>query len=407
MGKQQTQDLAFRRTRLAVLGSQVLNEPLMTVYTFVPFLLYRDLQATQWMVTVLMMLKPFVSIFSLYWSQMAYGKPKLLLGNVLGASIIGRIPFLFFPWIDDPWTIIGCAAFFMLTYRASIPAWMEILKLNLGDQRGRIFSLGSAVGYGEGILLAIGIGAFLDQDVGSWRWIFPLSSVIGILGLWFQARVPVCLEKASVTMQKPVPDSLITPWTEAFRLMRERPDFRRFQWGIMVCASGLMIIQPALPIYFVDYLGITYTELAIALSVCKGLGYCSTSAWWGRSFHKASIFNFSAAACFSVGIFPFLLFFAQYSVAFLYLAYFAYGIGQAGCHLNWNMSGTAFAKGECSSVFTGVNVLTVGIRGLIVPPLGGLLCAMVGPFYPIAASLLLCFGSAMYMRERPQPVLQS
>lgn len=400
------QEEGFYKTRRALLGTHILNEPLFTVYNFIPFLLYRDLQATAILVTALTMLKPLVSVISLYWSQFAFNRRSKLLDNVIIANVAGRIPFLFFPWIHDPKIIVLCAAFYMLTYRASIPAWMEVLKLNLKEQRGRLFSLGSALGYGEGVLLAVAIGKVLDMDVSAWRWIFPASAIVGLLGVLMQRGLPLPAAKEEAETDVSLWERFAGPWKCTWKLMTERPDFRRFQWGIMLCASGLMIIQPALPIFFVDYLHITYTELAIALSVCKGLGYCVTSSAWGKRFHDVSIFNFTAAACFTVGLFPLLLIFAQWNIAFLYLAYFLYGIGQAGCHLNWNMSGTVFAANEDSSTFTSVNVVTVGIRGALIPPLGHFLCGAMNPLLPLVLSVGLCWASGLYsMEKEKQPKL--
>ena len=78
-------------------------------------------------------------------------------------------------------------------------------------------------------------------------------------------------------------------------------------------------------------------------------------------------------------------------MVWFYLAYIVYGVAQGGSHLCWHMSGPIFARNENSAMFSSVNVVMVGIRGCIGPPLGGLLCVWLGPLVvlPFAAFLAL------------------
>ncbi len=385
--------LSIQRTRSAVIWSHLLGEPLQTVYTFIPFLLYRDLQATVFMVGVLMTLKPMVSIFSLYWSHSITKRGDRLLSNVILTGILGRLPFLFFPFMNSPWLIIASAAFYMMMYRGEGPAWMEVLRRNLPEsERGTIFSYGSALAYGEGVLLALAIGVVMDQQVMAWRWIFPITAVVGMIGVCFKSRIPY----------EPLPyepeeaerlswrEWLVHPWREAWELLQRRPDYGHFQKGFMICGTGLMIIQPALPLFFVDVLGITYMDLAIAISVCKGLGFTLTCPLWARWMDRTSIYRVSSWVCGFVALFPLFIFFAQTNIAWLYVAYFFYGIGQAGSHLCWNLSGPLFARGENSAMYSSVNVVTVGARGIVVPLVGSILCVQLGALFPFGLSFILC-----------------
>src|SRR5690348_7612802 len=110
--------------------------------------------------------------------------------------------------------------------------------------------------------------------------------------------------------------------------MRDRPDFSRFQWGFMVAGFGIMLIQPALPLFAVDFLGISYLEMAAAISIAKGLGFALSSPFWGRWMGKMEINRLARWVFLSFGLFPILLSFAPWSVAWLYVAYFWYGVGQ-------------------------------------------------------------------------------
>jgi MFS family permease len=315
---------------------------------------------------------------------------------------LSRLPFFFFPFIDNVWLILALAALFLTLYRGGTPLWMEVLRLNLPEQRSQIFSRGLMAGYAEGVILAIAVGFLLDGDAQSWRWIFPLSALIGMGGVAFQARlsVPVDLQEAPRKVQKEsLKQAIVAPWIESWQLMRDHSPFRRFQWGFMVAGFGLMIMFPAFPLYFDDVLGLSYTELTIALAVCKGLGFALTSPWWGHRLERMHIYRFSALAFFLVGLFALGLILASWNVLWIYLAYLIYGIGQAGSELVWHLGGTMFSKERDSAPFTSVNVVMVGLRGCLAPPLGTLLCLWFSPIIPLILGMGLCSLSALLMRR--------
>jgi len=390
----------MQRTRAAVIGTSVLNEPLWTLYTLFSIILHKDLHSTALQIAVLTMMRPVISLFSLYWSASILKKPEKLLSNVLWTGILSRVPFLFFPLISNPWILIASIVFYTMLYRGGMPGWIEILKQNIpGTRRGLIFSMGSAIGYIEGVVLAVGVGYLLDNFYESWRWLFPISAVIGIFGVFLQSRIPMEIRTSLPFKQemevKSVGEYLLKPWKDAFELLVVRRDFCCYQWGVMLCGIGIMVIQPALPLFFVDVLELSYTDLAIAFSICKGLGFASTSPLWGKWLHRVSIYNLSSLVFIFMGAFPLLLLFAPFNTLWVYVAYIAYGVAQAGSHLTWHLSGTLFAKEEDSSLYSTVNVMMVGLRGSIIPPLGSVLCIALGPLGVLGIGVFFCLFGGM------------
>jgi MFS family permease len=379
-----------------LLWSNLLSEPLFTLYGFIVFIMYKDLGASALQVTLLTMLKPLVTLLSFYWSAGLRSRPASLKSNVLWAGLLMRAPFLFCYWIDSPWYMIGAAVNYMFFYRAAIPAWMEILKRTMGvDRRGKAFSISSAFGYLEGVVLALACGAMLDKDPGLWKILFPTAALIGLLVLIVQAKIAVggtaTLEREKI----PLKELVIRPWRDSYRLMRERIDFSRFQWGFMVSGFGLMLIQPALPLFMVDVLGISYLEMAGAVAIAKGLGFALSSPLWARWMEKVNVMKMASFVFISIGLFTVLLGLSVWHVFWLYIAYFWYGVGQGGSHLVWNLSGPIFAKNEESSIYTGVNVAMAGLRGAVAPPLGGFLSVCFGPVQVLLMGGLLCFYSGI------------
>lgn len=394
-------------TRRAILLTSLFNEPLWTLYGLLAFILHKDLGASAFQITLLTLIRPLVSLFSMYWCAQIAQRRDALRSNLFWAGILARVPFLLFLFFDSSWFFIFAAALYMLFYRAGTPAWMEILKLNLPKQlRERSFAQGSTLGYGAGLLVGLLCGICLDHGVFGWKILFVLAGLISLCGVYVQRNLPiegeeqVRFEQHTAEM-RPL-EVLTAPWKDALHLMRTRRDFAKFQWGFMACGLGIMLLQPALPFFFIDTLHLSYTDLTLAFSLCKGVGYVLSSSLWARAMHRMALARLAAAVFLFFALFPLLLLGATLQVVWLYLAYVVYGVAQAGSHLIWNLSGPIFSQGDDSSRYTSVNIVMVGVRGLVAPPLGGQLAALVfGPVVALIVGMLLCFlGSWVMFRER-------
>lgn len=382
--------MSEKKTGRSVIWSNLLSEPLFTLYGFISFILYKDLGASAFLISLITMLKPVVTIFSFYW------RLGSLRSSVLWAGFWMRAPFLLCPWFDSAWFLAGAAVSYMFFYRAAIPAWVEILKRSLPKERDRAFSMSSALGYLEGVGLSLAVGALLDAESGLWKVCFSVAALIGLGSLWVQSRIVV--EETPCRPRVSWKELVVKPWRDSWQLMRSRPDFARFQWGFMLCGFGIMLIQPALPIFAVDDLKISYLEMAVALSIAKGLGFALSSPLWSRWMDWVPIDRIASWVFLIVGLFPIFLGLSLFSGWWLYAAYFLYGVGQGGSHLVWNMSGPIFSGKEDSAKYTGVNLVLAGIRGAVGPSLGGILAVTLGPVTGLILGSFFCFysGARLY-----------
>jgi len=382
----------FNHTQVgrALFWSCCLSEPLFTLYALIGIILYKDLGASAWQIALLTMLKPLVSILSFYWSA-GLRRSGNVKSNVLWAGFLMRAPFLLCPWFDSAWFVIGAAVNYMFFHRAVIPGWMELVKQNAETGKlGRMFSLSSAFGYAEGVALSLGVGCLLDKDPGLWKALFSVSALIGMGVLWIQAKIPVEKGRGEAEERLRWGELLVRPWKDSYRLIRERADFAQYQWGFMVCGFGIMLIQPALPIFAVDDLGVSYTMAAGGISIAKGIGFALSSLVWSRWIQRMPVLRLSSWVFLSVALFPALMACSVWWIGWFYLAYFWYGVGQGGSHLAWHMGGPIFAGKEESSRYTGVGLMMVGVRGAVAPPLGGWLAVALGPVAVLVLGGLLC-----------------
>lgn len=353
------------------------------------------MQISALQITTIVALKPISALFASYWSLTIHKRRDLLVSNLIWANILRFLPFLFIPWIDSSWLIIFAFGIYMMLTRGIIPAWMEILKLNIkGMARERVFAYVSALDYMISALLPLAIGKLLDDYYLSWRWMFPAAAIIGLSSTYFLFRIPSTMlndiSRAMAAESSTLSQHVARPWKDCWNLLKERPDFAKYQIGFMLGGAGLMVMQPALPIFFVDTLKLSYTEMAFAIALCKGIGFAVTSPVWVRIFRRVDIFYFSGLVTIFIGLFPFFLIGAEYHLLLFYFAYMLYGLMQAGSELSWHMSGPYFAREEDSSVYSRTNVLTVGMRGCIAPFFGSLL------LYAFSSStLVLLVGSLL------------
>lgn len=399
-----------KATKIAFLWTRILNIPFWVLLNLLPMILYKDLHINSWMITTMIVLKPASALLASYWGAWIHERRDRLLTNLICANFLRYLPFLFLPWIDSAWAIIGAFAFYMMLSRGAIPAWMEIFKQNLeGETRSRVFVFGSAVDYLASALLPIGLGLILDESVFAWRWLFPVTALLGILSTLFLFRLPLTNAISSSLTQTAfsLKMELMKPWVEAVKLLKQRPDFTKFQIGFMLGGASLMVMQPVIPIFFVDVLNLSYTKMMLAIAVCKSIGYAAASPLWIKLFQRMTIFHFCSAVIFLGAFFPASLILSSAYPLLVYPAFLLYGSMQAGSELSWHLSGPTFSHNEESSRYSMTNVLCVGVRGCIAPPIGSLVLALSSSTAVLGLGVALSLlASGLFRRFGKTPVEQ-
>lgn len=382
--------------RLAYLWTYILNTPFWAIYNMLPFILWKDLDASLWQITLMVTLKPAVSLLSVYWSELVKGRQDRLISNVSLGCLIGHLPFLFFPWMNNVWWFIASFALYKLLYRGVIPAWMEILKRSSeASKRYRLVAYAITMSYVGSAIFPVFFGWMMDDYFQAWRWIFFFTSLISLGAIYLQRKIPAWEPVAESSMEWK--KALTAPWRSVYNLLCQRVDYTHFQIGFMFGGFGIMVLQPALPEFFMSVLNLNYKELGMAMTMCKGIGFALTSSLWAAWMKKTDIFRFSALVVLLFALFPLGLLLAKVNVLWIYFAYLGYGVMQAGSQLSWKLSGPLFSNHEDSSIYSGVNILTVGLRGLVANPFGGLVALYAGPAAVLLLGSGLCFFAAFYL----------
>jgi MFS family permease len=401
-------DTIYQKTRRTLLWSGLLAEPLVSLFGLLPFIMRKDLGASLFELSLLSTLRPVVAVFTFYWASGLTRNKQKLLSNTISARIGACAPFLLLPWISTSWSIIIAAVFYLFFYRAQTPAWMEILNRNLPkEHREKTFSLSSALNFSAGVILALLFGKLLDQQEGSWKWLLCSAALLAFVGALLPFKLPIRGDSDTDSVQPAtVKDRLFKPWKDCFQLLRTHALFAKFQWGFMIGGFGLMLMAPALTIYFVDLLALSHTEMTIGRLVCMGFGFALFTSLWAKAIRRFSLHRLTAVICCGFGLFPIALLLAQWDITLFYFAFVLYGCTQAGSHLIWHLSGPLFAEKQDSAPFSKVNILMVGLRGLVAPLLGWQLCQAVGPLPVLVCGSIICLLGSLYMATvtiRPVP----
>ncbi len=366
----------------------------MALYNLLPFILYREMNATPLQITALVMLKPAVSLASFHWSHWSEQRTHSLRRQLVLSEVLSRLPFLLFPWMQSAWPIIVGAGLHVMFSRGAQPAWMELLKRDLEPRdREKVFASGSTLFYLGMLVVGLGIGPLLDFQPGAWKW---LAFAFAFAGLPLYPLL-LKLSPGESTPKHAHQGSLLTPWIETTRLMKADPAFSRFQWGFFLAGGGLILMQPALPGFLTDHLHLSYTGVSMALNICKGVGFAATSRLWAELLPRYHFLRTSAFVAIAASAFSLLLLVSPAWVPLVYGAYFLYGVMQAGSELSWNLSGTIFSGQGDSRPYTRVSILMQGVRGAFVPLLGSALVVAVDPSMALIIGSLLCVLAIEYL----------
>lgn len=369
---------------------------------------------------VLIAIKPVSGLLAPYWSQAIHRRPDQLGRNLCYAQLLRYLPLALLPWLHHPMWILFSYGLTMTMQRACVPAWMELMKRHLPEtEQAKLLSEAHMIDYIGVALLSIPLGWLLDRHEEYWGEIIALSALTGLSSIallsMLSTLTPVTSNPSngrkinlwnlskwvalSKTIPTQLPTFLIQPWKESWHLLQQERDFARYLFGFMLGGAGLMVVQPALPSFFIDTLHLSFVEMGCAIALCRAIGSLS-SPLWSRAISNLNFSIFSSSVTATAMLWPLCLLAAQLHPGCLYLGYFLYGVMQAGSELSWHLSGVLFAKERESSAFSTTNVLMVGVRGCVIPTVGACLLAMYGATALLWIGMILsCLATVYFVQN--------
>lgn len=366
--------------------------------------LLKQVHATPFQIAVLTMALPCVSILSFYWSSILKAHPTWQRSNLILATVLAPFLYFFSCFFESPTFFIVASCCFMLFWRGGNPALMEIIKASCSEEdRAKLYSTLYRWSFAINIIFSPLIGYFLKTYPEWWTVLFCVLGLLYALSAAIYYRIP---GKWQTSVCIPIPqgswsERIIDPWRVSFDLLSKKKLFRYYQIGFFLGGFGLMITRPSVDMILAS-LPLSYMDLALACSALKSGAILLSAHLWASSLQKKRILCTSGYVL--VG---FLLFYLLIGSTFcfpssIFFAYVIYGFAQSGSHLVWNLSGTLVADKESSTPYSSVNVLAVGVRGLIAPMLGAFTAKYLGLYSTLVIGSFITLVGIFYFRSKAQ-----
>jgi len=357
----------------------------------------KALHALDWQITILVMLWPVSSLFSIWW-----GKLLELSGNVskyfIITAFLGRLILIFMLFVHNYYQYLFVLIIFFSFNALISPAQNTIYQQNISPRnRGFLF------GYSASLITLIALsvsyfaGRMLDINEDLFRYIFAVIGIMGCVSSLLMAMIKV--RKKDFQTQKKIKPAkfFLEPIRRTFEVLKTNRDFAVFERNFFIYGIGFLIVTPVIPKYLVEFLKMDYTQSFLGKAVISQIPILFLAPVAGKFFDKKNPALFSALVFGSLSFYPLTLlistYFSDLSVAVFitYLAFFIYGIAISGILITWNVSSMYFAGEQDVAMFQSVHVTLTGLRGIIVPPLGFLIMKLFGirPVFVVAIISLL------------------
>lgn len=387
-------------------------------YTLNDIILRKNFGAGPVLITMLVMAQPVSQLLAIVWGSVMQGREKRPF--ILGFGGFGRLSLLLVAVATSSLMFFVPIAIAIMLSVAIVPALNSIYQTNYPDkERGHVF--GWVVG-GTSLATmaaALGAGALMDWNAQSFRVIYPVAGVLGLISasLFYRIRQRRLLASARITRALPGADAadgtlvwvgharawgsdiagaLRNPLRGAASAFRDDPFFLRFEIGFMIYGIAWMMMQPVIPIFLVDTIHVQYHQVGIARGVLYFTMMALFSPLAGRLLDRWNAVSVAAIGFAVLATFPFAMM-MSHSIHSVYGAFTLYGIGMAGANMAWTMGPILFAGKRDAATYMGVHVTMVGIRGLLGNPLGLLLLQTIGARATFGICSALFATSVIYM----------
>lgn len=389
---------------------------LQTGMQFVSTIAKKSLAATDWQITLLMMVAPLCFLLSVYWAELIrlVNRWRRLF---VWAAAFGILPLALMSRFGSMPVLLALLLLYELGNSLTIPLRNRVMQANYpAARRSSIYSRLAAATSALILLGSWPLGRYLDAGAENWRWLFLGVAVVG-LGerlIWHRMPDNPAFAHARPALSSPDWMGRIPTWhqlAQPVRRMRQvldrNKDFARWEGQFMIYGLAFFIISTVQPGYLVEGLGLSYSQISVGQLALLRLGGVLTLPLMGRFHDRYNPATFCGGVFLLLAFFPLLLSTCLYlpegvRLVPFYLAFLLQGMAMSGVAVAWSMSSLVFAGDEDGALYQGIHVTLTGFRGLLGPLLGLLIKMTLGwsAAFWIASGLLLVAGSLMQRQGR-------
>jgi MFS family permease len=255
--------------------------------------------------------------------------------------------------------------------------------------RGRAYAAVAAAETCSAILGVWLFGWAQQQDARAYVWLYPLAGGCSIFGALLAAKFAAAVcdphhASADRMSRRRSGFRRLVRVSEAFRAVRvtfrRDPDFFRFERAYMAYGGGWMICFALIPHLVKDKLHLDWSGIALfsqnAMQIFLLLGMLPL----GRLADRWGPIRLSAFLFAGLSLYPLGLCLAADGPQLAYVSA-GYGLLMAGVHITWNLGPLTLAPTPLKApLYAAVHTTMVGVRSLLMQPLGVLLFVVSGGF---------------------------
>ena len=385
----------------------------------------------------------FGNIMALIWSDLAMGRRKVPLVNMLQVGVVLMIASVPLTALIPPaaagWVFAGqiivarLLASGIITIRSSI--WRANYPRQLrGQLTSRIVTVATFV-----LTVTTFVGSYLlDQNSRAYVYLYPAASLMGVVGIWqfskIRVRREVLLRRQEVQLYAPGPESMsqtdeanvmnyeshprfLKLFAQAFQILREDKPFRAYQRWQFLNGAAFMMFGPSL-LYMVStemtdpnrqYLLATTVVQIIPMVIML----LATQAW-APLFDRVHVSSFRVyqglVSASAIGMLWVGAMIGRDDVmtglGVIVFGQVLVGVSNGAGNLAWNLGHNDFCPADKAGTYMGVHVMLTGLRGCLAPFFGSWLYLLPGVGrHVFALSALACVVATLgfYHMARTAP----
>ena len=331
------------------------------IFPFVMRIARADLHASRLEISLLTA-APFIgSLLAPLWARQMVGRSKMPF--CVYSWTFARALFFGMFLVTQAWQFVLLIGMAQVIGSISGPAYTSLMKdIYPDEERGRAMGLVRMGAYSALLVVSFIAGHLLDSGV-PFKWVFSAAAVIGIAGAWCFSRVPVRESVTPVARQERV--SAFGFWLQTVGILKRNRGFRWFAASVMTYGFGNLVAFTLYPLYQVDRLHVTNTQVATLTNVAS-ISSVIAFAYWGHFMDRHGALWTALVNILIQCLMPIVYLFSE---AWWHLipAAIAQGVAGAGIELAYlNVILTLSEEGK-EAQYQALHSMLLGVRGTIAP----------------------------------------
>ncbi|MGD8416807.1 MAG: MFS transporter [Pseudomonadales bacterium] len=337
----------------------------------------------------------FGNLSSYVWSRLANARTKVRFANAVQIATIGCVLAIATAPVNQVGAVLLVLGMILsrLLITGIVTVRSVVWSLNYARAvrartTGRLQVITSLVT----VVISSVVGPLLDQNPGSFRWVYVAGAVFGVLGVYFFSRVNVIGEARHRVLERRASREQHTEAHMGFlEVLRHDRHYARYQIYQFTAGAANMIIEAPLVYLITRQLGAGYTESIALTTVIPFAVSVVTLPLWASYLDRVHVAEFRARQSVLWILSQLLLWVGALTGSLWWIgaSRLVLGIARGGGSLAWQLGHNDFADQKSLSTYMGIHVTLTGVRGATMPFLGMLLYVGVADLPGIGAQLFL------------------